>query len=483
MPRSAPAVSKLFIRIVGGIAAALVRYGAVDSSGDTGIVTTNPAADGSGTYTLGPTNNVGTTGNLFRPIATGIVPANGTTDQTMSITAVLGLFPAALLDQPPLANMFINGVLDIPLAQIVATGNIAIPNPANTFIAVNNNEYNVVGGNPNIDPVHIWILPRIRSRCLSPRPSRWPRAVHAFGQLLPRGGCNDEQQGFPEMFISILILFIVFIGVFILVTKHGPVAGSARRSWAIARSSSGPAGHSAGVSPICAEHSSHVSSALFVLWFASLWDRVAARLPRPVSKVAFVATTRSALLEDCRRELRRNIVPIASCSLLAIAWLCVAVRQCARRSIVCKRGSPSRARRESRSGWALICRAGIRRTTACNTATSATMAPAEPIWAAARSTPVGSTTLPFTARLRRAPASSALRSPMPISASARSRAQTSVRPICPARTWATRRSPARNFSDANVTVKFSLFEPDQRTALRHGQLSESKSHGHRSRGQ
>ncbi|HEY1601405.1 MAG TPA: choice-of-anchor tandem repeat GloVer-containing protein [Pirellulales bacterium] len=126
--------------------------GAIDSNGDDGVVTTNPAADGSGVYTLGPTNNVGATGYLFRPLSLSFGPPNGTIGDTMSITAGIGPFPFTFLDQPPLANTFINGVLDIPLAQIVATGNIAIPNPAGTFIAIGGDTYNVMGGNPNIDP-------------------------------------------------------------------------------------------------------------------------------------------------------------------------------------------------------------------------------------------------------------------------------------------------------------------------------------------
>ncbi len=42
--------------------------GVIDSTGDNGTVTTNPAADGSGLYTLGPTTNVGTTGYIFQVI-------------------------------------------------------------------------------------------------------------------------------------------------------------------------------------------------------------------------------------------------------------------------------------------------------------------------------------------------------------------------------------------------------------------------------
>jgi uncharacterized repeat protein (TIGR03803 family) len=126
--------------------------GAVDSNGDTGVVTTNPAADGSGVYTIGPTNNVGVTGELFRPIVTGIVPPNATTGHTMSYTGDLGPFPGGFLDQLPLSGLFVQGVLDVPLAQIVAKGNIAIPNPANTFIAIGQHTFNVMGGNPNVDP-------------------------------------------------------------------------------------------------------------------------------------------------------------------------------------------------------------------------------------------------------------------------------------------------------------------------------------------
>jgi len=59
--------------------------GIVDSAGDPGVVTTNPAGDGSGVYTMGSfptsgTNAVGTTGyTFFSSGSPGAVPANGTT--------------------------------------------------------------------------------------------------------------------------------------------------------------------------------------------------------------------------------------------------------------------------------------------------------------------------------------------------------------------------------------------------------------------
>jgi hypothetical protein len=150
--------------------------GVIDSAGDTGTVTTNPAGDGSGVYTIGAfpnsgTNAVGSTGYVFFPDGTpGAVPANPTTGQTMAYTGLFGPLGANYFD-PSAGGPFTDphyilgdllvangGTLTVPLAQIVASGNVRIPSDfaggAGTFIDFGNGNviYNVLGGPARVDP-------------------------------------------------------------------------------------------------------------------------------------------------------------------------------------------------------------------------------------------------------------------------------------------------------------------------------------------
>ena len=139
--------------------------GVNDSAGDTGVVTTVPAADGSGVYAQGPGALVGTTGYLFQPIATGIV-GGATNNSTMSFTGLFGPFGADYLNPSPgapfsdsnhiLGDLLVQdgGSLTVPLAQIVAAGDIQIPSPVGpfgTFVSVGQQTYNVDGGPQSID--------------------------------------------------------------------------------------------------------------------------------------------------------------------------------------------------------------------------------------------------------------------------------------------------------------------------------------------
>jgi MYXO-CTERM domain-containing protein len=139
--------------------------GVIDSSGDSGTVTTNPATDGSGIYTIsnapgtaatgpGGTAAVGATGYLFQPIATGIV--GGTTSlSTMSYSGLFGPTGANALDAAPLAGLFSGGFLTVPLAQIIASGNVAIPDTYNggqgQFLSIGQVPYDLAGAKAGTD--------------------------------------------------------------------------------------------------------------------------------------------------------------------------------------------------------------------------------------------------------------------------------------------------------------------------------------------
>jgi hypothetical protein len=128
--------------------------GVRDSTGAAGPLTTNPAADGSGIYTLGLVNNVGINGDLFTNVVT--TPFDAKTGETTSFTGYYGPVGANLLDLAPLKNLFANGLFTVPLAQIVATGDIAIPSDYNsgigTVISLGLLEFNVLGGPVQVDP-------------------------------------------------------------------------------------------------------------------------------------------------------------------------------------------------------------------------------------------------------------------------------------------------------------------------------------------
>jgi len=147
--------------------------GVIDSAGDAGIVTTNPAGDGSGVYTMGSfptsgTNAVGTTGyTFFSSGSPGAVPANGTTLQTITNSGLFGPTGADFLNPSSgapfsdpnhiLGDLLVanGGTLTVPLLQIVAKGNVSLPSPgggAGTFLEVGTPIYNVLGGPQNVDP-------------------------------------------------------------------------------------------------------------------------------------------------------------------------------------------------------------------------------------------------------------------------------------------------------------------------------------------
>lgn len=128
--------------------------GIIDSSGDSGTLTSKPAADGSGVYTNGTagvngTAAVGPLGYTFQAEATGIVPANAATGVTMQYTGLFGPLGANALDASPLKDQFVGGFLTVPLAQIIATGNIALPDTFNsgtgTFLSVGQTAYDLSG--------------------------------------------------------------------------------------------------------------------------------------------------------------------------------------------------------------------------------------------------------------------------------------------------------------------------------------------------
>jgi hypothetical protein len=99
-----------------------------DESADTvGTVTT--VNSGQGVYAQGPGAFVGTTGYLWSPQGTGIAGGGGAVggvSQDMTYREVYGPSGANDLTAPPLANEFVNGILTIPLGQLVLNGNASV---------------------------------------------------------------------------------------------------------------------------------------------------------------------------------------------------------------------------------------------------------------------------------------------------------------------------------------------------------------------
>jgi len=139
--------------------------GVIDSSGDSGTLTTNPATDGSGIYTIsnspgtaatgaGGTAVVGASGYLFTPIATGIT-GGASSLSTMGYTGLFGPTGQNGLDQSPLADQFSGGFLTVPLVQIIAKGDIALPDTYNagtgTFLSVGQKAYDLSGAPAGTD--------------------------------------------------------------------------------------------------------------------------------------------------------------------------------------------------------------------------------------------------------------------------------------------------------------------------------------------
>jgi hypothetical protein len=137
-----------------GSTASLQGINGFNDAGDTfGTVTT--VNSGQGVYAQGPGAAVGTTGYLFQPEATGIV-GGGSTGVDMSYTGLFGPLGANVLDQAPLASQFVNGILTVPLAQIIAKGDVHIPDNyalgQGQFLAVGNTPYNLDGSLAGTDP-------------------------------------------------------------------------------------------------------------------------------------------------------------------------------------------------------------------------------------------------------------------------------------------------------------------------------------------
>jgi PEP-CTERM motif len=131
--------------------------GVADSSGNPNVITTSRAADRSGIYTVGPTNNVGGSGALWIPV----FPTNPALPGMSAIFAHYGPYGAAgLLNSPPYSNLFVNGVYTAPLAQIVTTGDVSIPyqpfgstaSGTQGMLIIDGTGYNFLGGNSLVDP-------------------------------------------------------------------------------------------------------------------------------------------------------------------------------------------------------------------------------------------------------------------------------------------------------------------------------------------
>ena len=182
--------------------------GVIDSDGDAGVLT-NPA------WQLGPLQFVSTSGFLWTPngaegvragntivqalsSATGV---NAQTGQFMMYSGTYGVNGSNALTQSTLSGQFTNGVLTVPIAQIVTTGNVSVPgNYSNagggmpgdlgsgTYIRLSGNgvsngptkdgTYNVMGGNPNVD---LAVYYDFASQKLVPEPCAFVLA--AFGGL------------------------------------------------------------------------------------------------------------------------------------------------------------------------------------------------------------------------------------------------------------------------------------------------------------
>ena len=160
---------------------------ASDGSADTiGTVTT--VNSGQGVYAQGPGAAVGTTGYLFQPEATGIV-GGSTSFTNMSYTGLFGPLGANFLDAAPLASQFIGGVLTVPLAQIVASGNVTIPDTYQAgigqFIAVGGTPYNLAGGSALTDPGNGTLNYATGTITFSPEPGTFVLAgMGVLGMLL-----------------------------------------------------------------------------------------------------------------------------------------------------------------------------------------------------------------------------------------------------------------------------------------------------------
>jgi PEP-CTERM motif len=134
--------------------------GANDSTGNPGTITTSPAADGSGVYTVGPTNNVGASGGLWQPFFANTPETPQPAGMSLINAFYGGIGPGSYINDPPFTSSYFGGVLTVPLAQIVASGDVTIPyqltnpliNGGQAFIVVGQTTNNVLGGSALVDP-------------------------------------------------------------------------------------------------------------------------------------------------------------------------------------------------------------------------------------------------------------------------------------------------------------------------------------------
>ena len=127
----------------------------------------------------------------------------------MMYSGTYGPDGANSLTSPLLTNMFVNGVLTVPIAQIVTTGDLLIPGDysnagggfpgspgSGTYIQIagdgvsngptGNGTYNIAGGDPNVSPschsVYHFSLQGVNGLC--PEPSSYVMAFFAAAELL-----------------------------------------------------------------------------------------------------------------------------------------------------------------------------------------------------------------------------------------------------------------------------------------------------------
>jgi hypothetical protein len=104
--------------------------------------------------TVGGGINVGPLGYTFSEFA--VKTPNSMNGQTMSFTGMYGPLGGNVFTDAPLMSQFVNGVMTLPLAQIVADGNVAIPSDwahgLGTGLIFGQGVFNVLGGPGDIDP-------------------------------------------------------------------------------------------------------------------------------------------------------------------------------------------------------------------------------------------------------------------------------------------------------------------------------------------
>jgi hypothetical protein len=158
---TAPGNSALYADSWWYLSGSATLQGIVDSLGDTGVVTTNAASDGSGTYTIGPTNNVGAAGYTWFDNVTPPTAGPSGTSMELPSGEYGPVFPrtdfmnANDFRGSVLSSQFQNGELTVPLLQIATSGTLSIGYDSaqgGTFLRVGSFQTNVLGGDSFIDP-------------------------------------------------------------------------------------------------------------------------------------------------------------------------------------------------------------------------------------------------------------------------------------------------------------------------------------------